>query len=163
MLDAKRVSTMVARLRKLGVFHQVPLSKLVLVHEKGGKETVTADVGWTSTAWGEGVPVMLVRYAASSSESAVMVLLLHELVHLALPESEDHGPAFRLLFVLAAQEAWGLDLWGEWVGDKEEGYEWTQAAISHALAVRGVEFVLRGWFHRLVNRAKSWMAYWRKG
>ncbi|MFH1469599.1 MAG: hypothetical protein ABIO70_34760 [Pseudomonadota bacterium] len=83
----------------------------------------------------------------------VVVLVLHELVHLALPETENHGALFRRTLAAAAEEAWGIDLADDMDWDGEgEGYDGLQAAIVHRLWRRGHRLRLRLWLVRVRRR-----------
>jgi len=79
--------------------------------------------------------------------ATVLVVLLHEVVHLALPERELHGPLFRATFAAAAEEAWGIDLGDELDEDGPgEGYEWLQQVIEYRLRERTIGLRLRLWW-----------------
>ncbi len=75
----------------------------------------------------------------------VLVTLLHEVVHLALPEDEHHGALFRSTFAAAAEEAWGLDLGDELDADGPgEGYDALQGPLPAPTAVVGPGEALAG-------------------
>ena len=80
----------------------------------------------------------------------VLVVLLHEVVHLAMPQDEHHGALFRSTFARAAQEAWGLDLGDELDADGPgEGYDSLQTQIEYRLRERTIIMRLRLWWVRV--------------
>lgn len=50
------------------------------------------------------------RVGPEATIASTLGLLLHELVHLALPPTTHHGESFRRLLRVAAREAWGIDV-----------------------------------------------------
>jgi hypothetical protein len=85
----------------------------------------------------------------------VLVLLLHEIVHLAMPENELHGATFRRAFAAAAAEAWHLDLTG-YLDLDGEGYQELQDGIAFRLFWRSVWLRVRaGWAWVLRRRGRS--------
>lgn len=50
------------------------------------------------------------RIGSEATAAYTLELLLHELVHLALPPKTHHGESFRRLLRVAAREAWGIDV-----------------------------------------------------
>ena len=84
----------------------------------------------------------------------VLVVLLHEVVHLALPVDEHHGALFRETFARAAREAWGLDLGDELDADGPgEGYDSLQQTMEYRLRERALVLRLRLWW----VRARRWL------
>ncbi|MFH1467871.1 MAG: hypothetical protein ABIO70_26030 [Pseudomonadota bacterium] len=80
----------------------------------------------------------------------VLVTLLHEVVHMVLPEDEHHGALFRATFAAAAEEAWGLDLGDELDADGPgEGYDTLQGVIEYRLRERALGLRLRLWWVRV--------------
>jgi len=75
--------------------------------------------------WADHAGSIEVVHHPRAPTARVLVTLLHEVVHLALPEDEHHGALFRTTFAAAAEEAWCLDLGDELDADGPgEGYEW---------------------------------------
>ena len=90
----------------------------------------------------------------------VLVTLLHEVAHLALPEDEHHGRLFRETFAAAAEEAWGLDLGDELDADGPgEGYDSLQTQIEYRLRERTIIMRLRLWW----VRARRWLGVLSSG
>jgi hypothetical protein len=74
---------------------------------------IKLDVGRSATPGARGVAFCRERrlrlvIGAWSTAADVAEVMLHELVHLALPDSADHGERFRLTLARAAREAWGI-------------------------------------------------------
>ena len=93
------------------------------------------------------------RLTPKTDRASILVLTLHEAVHLALPASENHGPLFRRTLAAAAEEAWNIDLSDDldWDGDGE-GYEGLHEAIAHRLLWRTLRLKVALWSVRARRR-----------
>ena len=104
--------------------------------------------GWAEH--GERGGCIEILHHPGTNPARVLTVLLHEVVHLALPEDEHHGKLFRATFAAAAEEAWGLDLDDELDEDGPgEGYEWLQQVIEYRLRERAIIMRLRLWWVRV--------------
>lgn len=50
-----------------------------------------------------------VAFGPSATKAEVLEVLMHEMVHMALPKREGHGERFRLTLRRAARELWGIE------------------------------------------------------
>lgn len=50
-----------------------------------------------------------VAYGPEATKAHVLEILMHEMVHMALPRREGHGERFRLTLRRAARELWGIE------------------------------------------------------
>ena len=102
-LDFCDVRALLALFKKLPVFRTTPVSL----------RSVKLDLGRGQGRWCSGraftrerrLRLVVGRYANGAQLAEV---LLHELVHLALPSGVAHGERFRLTMARAVREAWGI-------------------------------------------------------
>lgn len=106
VLGGVDVDAAVAAFRKLPV-----LADLI-----DGRRAIQVDVGHTSRgdasgvggrAWGR--RKIRIYGGPKADPACVLEVVLHELVHVALPRMH-HGERFRRVFARAAREAWGVDV-----------------------------------------------------
>jgi hypothetical protein len=77
---------------------------------------VKLDVVRSFTHWGVGGTAYMrerrirIRIPHFAHAAEMLEVLLHELTHLALPNSEHHGERFRRTLARAAREAWGIEV-----------------------------------------------------
>ncbi len=103
--------------------------------------------------WADHAGSIEIVHHPSAPPIRVLVTLLHEVVHLALPEHEHHGALFRETFAAAAEEAWGLHLADELGADGPgEGYDALQQVIEYRLRERALGLRLRLWWVRVRRR-----------
>ena len=101
-----------------------------------------------------------IAHHPGTNPARVLTVLLHEVVHLGLPEAEHHGRLFRETFAAAAEEAWGLDLGDELDADGPgEGYDSLQTQIEYRLRERTIIMRLRLWW----VRARRWLGVLSSG
>jgi hypothetical protein len=104
-VDFCDVKALLAAFKKLPVFRTTPVSL----------RSVKLDLGRGKSAGCSGRAFsrqrrlrFVVGFYANGAD--VAEVLLHELVHLALPSGTAHGERFRLVLARAAREAWGVVL-----------------------------------------------------
>ena len=102
-IDFCDVAKLLAALKKLPVFRDTPHSV----------RNVKLDLGRGRGEWCSGRAFLRqhrLRLVVGESANGAQVaeVLLHELVHLALPSGVAHSSRFRLTLARAAREAWGI-------------------------------------------------------
>lgn len=118
--EAKKSAKAAAARRALGhVAAGVDIDAAFAAYRKlppfvGNLGPIKLTVGHDSEGGGHGYAAtyrrkIRVAYGPHATKAEVLEVLMHEMVHMALPRREAHGERFRLTLRRAARELWGIE------------------------------------------------------